>query len=250
MRNIQNVYRTYLDKDERAKIAPELEAILWNRIELAKPGSSIQMNFFDFYVSIAQSQMSVTKLFDMLVKNEPPKGITLDQDRRWQLILALSANGHNGAMKLISEEVKKDNSTIGKRMALAGRAAFPLKSQKEAMWKDLYTNRERTHSDLEEAGLRMENPNNPELSEAFSDMYFKKLTSMDWKANDDKVDVYFEAFFPHTVCTEAMKKKSQKYYEKAKNLTSIARRSWREAQDELNRCVKVRELLPAKTDRH
>lgn len=242
--NIRSVYVLYLDKEERAKIAPDLEALLWTRIEESKKGSSLQMSFFDFYVGIAQTEMSVTKLFDMLVKNSPPKGITLDQDRRWNVLLNLAANGHSQAMKLIEEEKVRDPSTMGKRMAFAGKAAFPDKAQKEMMWKDLFSNRELTHSDLEEAGVRMHHQNYPELSKPILETYFKKLTTMNWKDHDDKVDVYFESFFPHVVCSEELRQMSLRNLEKAKNLTSIARRSWSEAQDELNRCVKVRSRLP------
>lgn len=247
---LKSLYFSYLDKDERAKIAPEFEALLWNRMELAKPGSSLQMLFFDFFVNVAQTQMSVTKLFDILVKNEPPKGITLDQDRRWAVLMNLSSNGHNQAMKLISEELKRDPSVMGKRMALAGKAAFPSATQKKEMWKDLFTNKDLTHSDLEEAGARMHNPNYPEFSTPYLNDYFRRLASMDWKANDDKVDVYFETFFPHTLCTEELQKQSQTAFQRSKNLTTLAKRSWMEAQDELNRCVKVRKLLPPKSDRH
>ncbi len=246
--NLRSLYWLYLDKEERSKIAPDFEAVIWSRMEKVKAESSLQMSFFDFFVQVAQSQMSVNKLFDMLVKNTPPKGITLDQDRRWAVIMNLSSNGHNEAMKLIEEELKRDATTTGKRMALVGKAAFPLKSQKEMMWKELFTNKNLTHSDLEEAGARMHQPNYPELSKPFLETYFKKLTTMNWKDNDDKVDVYFEAFFPHSVCTEELKKMSQANLDKAKNLTSIAKRSWSEAQDELNRCVKVRQLLPPKSD--
>jgi aminopeptidase N len=246
--NLKALYLTYLDKDERAKLSTEFEALIWNRMELAKHGSSLQMSFYDFFVSVAQSPMSVSRLFDMLVKNEPPKGITLDQDRRWALILNLSVNGHTEAMKLVEEEKKRDQSTLGKRNAYSGRAAFPLKSQKEMIWKELFNNRELTHSDLEEAGIQMATPNNPELSKPFFEMYFKKVSTINWKDNDDKVDIYFESFFPHVNCSEELQKMSQRYLERAKNLTSIARRSWKEAQDELNRCVKVRKLLPTKSD--
>ena len=246
--NLKSLYAFYLDKEERAKFAPQLETLIWARMEKAKAQSSLQMSFFDFYVSIAQTPDSVNRLFDMLTKNTPPKGITLDQDRRWAVIMNLSTNGHAEAMKLLTEEVKRDPSTMGKRMAFVGKAAFPLKSQKDLMWKELFNNKNITHSDLEEAGMRMHGVNYPELSTPFLDAYFKKLTTMKWKDHDDKVDVYFEALFPHSVCTEELRKMSLKHLDQAKNLTSIARRSWSEAQDELSRCVKVRKLLPAKSD--
>ncbi len=248
--NLKSTYELYLDKEAREKMAPAFETLLWNRVESAKPGSSLQMSFYDFYVAVAQTSISVNRLYDMLMKNSPPKGITLDQDRRWSILMSLSAHGHPEAMKLIEEELKRDLSTFGKRMALVGRAAYPSKTQKELMWKELFTNKNLTHSDLEEAGSRMHGVNYPELSEPFLQAYFNRVTTLRWEDHDDKVDVYFEALFPRALCTEKFRDMSQKYLQKAKNLTSTARRSWSEAQDELARCVKVRQLLSVKSDRH
>jgi aminopeptidase N len=248
--HIKNVYELYLGKEQREKIAPRFEALLWNRVEQAKPGVSLQMSFYDFFVTVAQTEASVSRLFEILTKNNPPKGITLDQDRRWAILMNLSTNGHPEATKLMAEELKRDPSTLGKRMALAAKAAYPSKTSKEQMWNDVLTNKELTHSDLEEVGARMHGVNYPELSEAFLKPYFKWLTTLKWQDHDDKIDVYFEALFPHRLCTEKLRSMSQKYLGSAKNLTSTARRSWMEAQDELTRCVKVRQLLSSKSDGH
>lgn len=245
---LRMAFYLYLDKEERANLAPEFEAVILKRIEEAAKGSSIQMSFFDFFTGMAQTQMSVTKLFNMLIQNKPPEGIKLDRDRRWAIISNLAQNGHTEALKLIEEEKKRDPSVMGKRMALAATASFPDKDSKARMWKNLFTNKELTFSDLMEAGGRIHLGNYPELSGPFLKDFFQKLITLDWKKNDDKVDFYFESLFPLVVCSEEVRKMSQEYFDRAKNLSSLARRSWSEAQDELNRCVKVRKLLPLKTD--
>ncbi len=246
--HIKNVYELYLGPKERALIAPQFEALLWDRVEQARPGISLQMSFYDFFVTVSQSGPSVSRLYDILTKNAPPKGITLDQDRRWAILMNLSTNGHLEAMNLITAELKRDPSTFGKRMALAAQAAYPTKSNKEQMWKTILTNKDLTHSELEEIGARMHGVNHPELSESFLKAYFKRLTTVNWQEHDDKVDVYFEGLFPHRLCTEDLLKMSQRSLRSAKNLTSTARRSWMEAQDELTRCVKVRRLLSSKSN--
>jgi aminopeptidase N len=233
-------YFLYLTKKERAKIAPDLETVIWERIEKAGKGSSLQMTFFDFYLTIAQTPVSQQRIYDMLVKNTPPEGITLDQDRRWAAIINLAENGHAETQKLISDEVKKDSTTKGKRQALVARAAFPSKAEKKAMWKELFTNEDLTHSDLEEAGEKMFNPNHPEVGIPFVADYFKRISKMAWKSHDDVVDIYFEKLFPFPLCSKDVEKMSDAYYKKAQKLSSIARRGWREAQDELSRCVRVR----------
>ena len=54
------------------------------------------------------------------------------------------------------------------------------------------------------------------------------------------MEIFFEEIYPTQLCSKEVLKISQISLKKAKNLTTLARRSWSEAQDELNRCVKVR----------
>jgi aminopeptidase N len=240
-------YLTYLDKAERAKIAPHLEGILWDRVLSAPKGSSLQMTFFDFYLAIAQTPASQLKLYDLLVKNTPPEGITLDQDRRWVLVRNISRNGHTDAEKIIAQELKGDNTTSGNRNALAARAAIPLKSNKASIWKKLLTSKKLTYSDLKEAGKEIHGVNYPELSSPFLGDYFKTISQKHWDKADDLVDIYFERFYPKNLCTSDTLKMSERAFRKAKHLTSIAKRAWREAEDELKRCIKIRELSSSLT---
>lgn len=240
LRDLQ--YLTYLDPLERGKLAPSLEGILWDRVLNAKKGSSLQMTFFDFYLSIAQTPASQLKLYDLLVKNSPPEGITLDQDRRWVLIRNIARNGHTDAEKIIEQELKNDNTTSGNRNALAARAAIPLKSNKAKMWKKLLTSSKLTYSDLKEAGREIHGVNNPELSKPFMNDYFKAIAQKRWEKADDVVDIYFERFYPANLCTKETLAMSEKAFKKARGLTSIAKRAWREAEDELKRCISVRGL--------
>lgn len=236
-------YYLYLTKSERSEIAAKLEEIIFKRMMESEKGSSLQMSFFDFYVAIAQSPPDQKKLFEMLTKNTPPEGIVLDQDRRWSVISSLSSHGHPEAIKLIAAELKKDNSTIGKRNAFAARAAYPALEEKKKIWTEIYNNKNLTHSDKEEAGRRLHNPDAPELSRPFIDDYFRRIISMDWKSHDDVVDIYFERLYPLTLCSKEVLKQSEKGMKKAQKLSTLARRSWMEAQDELKRCVKVREMI-------
>lgn len=238
LRQVQ--YELYLSPSDRALLAPELEGIIWDRVTKASKGSSLQMTFFDFYLSVAQTLAAQEKLFDMLVKNSPPDGITLDQDRRWNLVINLARNNHAQAKTLIEEELKKDNTTTGKRQALVARAAIPVAAEKMNIWKQLMSGKNLTHSDMREAGREFFNANTPELGKPFVKEYFQRLRDMDWSKQDDYVEVWFESLYPQALCSNEVLKLSETHLNKARKLTSIARRAWLEAQDELSRCVKVR----------
>ncbi|WP_408096489.1 aminopeptidase N [Peredibacter sp. HCB2-198] len=239
---MKQTYQWYLTPAERAATAPEFEKVIWDRMTSAKPKSSAQMSFYDYYVGMAQTKESQERLHSILIKNEPPKGMTLDQDRRWAIILNLSINGHTDAEKLINEELKRDGSTLGKRTALAARSAIPTKANKSKMWTELFENKDFTYSDLEEAGRTFNGVNYPELTQIFVKDFFKRLSNFDWKLQDKKSEIYFENLFPFNLCAQEVLTMSEKHMKSAKKLTGLAKRGWMEAQDELARCVKVRKF--------
>lgn len=243
---MKQTYQWYLTPAERAAIAPEFEKVLWERMTNAKAKSSTQMSFYDYYVGVAQTKESQERLHTILIKNEPPKGMTLDQDRRWAIILNLSINGHTDAEKLITEELKRDGSTLGKRTALAARSAIPTQANKSKMWTDLFENKDFTYSDLEEAGRTFNGVNYPELTQTFVKDFFKRLSGFDWKQQDKKSEIYFESLYPFNLCSQEILSLSEKHMKSAKKLTGLAKRGWLEAQDELARCVKVRAFSTAK----
>ncbi len=240
---VKDQYQLYLTKAQRAEFAPRMEEVLWKRTLAAKAGSSLQMTFFDFYIASAQTEKSGAMLLEMIKKNTPPAGIVLDQERRWALILNLSQNGHPEALKLSQAELKKDKTTMGVKMDAVAHSSFPELKSKKNMWKRFYTDKKLPYSTFKESGSKIHTPNHPELSEPFVNEYFKKVTTMDWSSHDDVVDIYFEQLFPVKLCNEKTAKMSSSKLKGAKNLTSLARRSWLEAQDELERCVKVRNTM-------
>jgi aminopeptidase N len=237
---LRDQYFLYLNSNERSDLAKKMEEVLIKRVLAVKGSTSLQMNFFDFYVSVAQTQNSQVKLSGYLNGKDIPKGITIDQDRRWMIISTLATNGYAGVEKVIEEELKRDASTMGKRMAYAARAAIPNLKAKEIYWKDFFGKEKLSFSNFKEAAMRFNGPNQESLSNKFANDFFAKVTTLDWKQHDDDVEIYFEEIFPVQLCNGNILSLSEKSFKRAKNLTALARRSWMEAQDELSRCVKVR----------
>ena len=237
---LRDQYFHYLTVGQRNILAPEFERTLWSRVMKAKPGSSLQLSFFDFYISVAQTKDAMSRILTMIKKNEEPEGIKLDADRRWNLVKALASNGHPEASKIIDTEAKKDNSTMGKRMALASRTALPDIESKRENFNKMIRSEEISYSDFKEAAASFNPINYPEIGKIFVPEFFNHLATYDWHSHDDVVDVYFERLYPINQCDLETEKLSSQKMKAVKNMTSIVRKGWMEAHDELSRCVKVR----------
>jgi aminopeptidase N len=239
LRDFKLIYTNYLTKEERSALAPDFEKILWQRVNLSKPGSSTQISFFDTYISIAQSKEAQEKILKMLRNEDVPPGVGLDPERRWRLFRNLAINGHKEALALIDEAVKHDSSVLARIMSAGARAGFPDLKLKKEIFKKLFERTDAGYSELLQAAINFNNPNTPELTEQFVDEYFEKITNLDWSKNDDFAQMYF-VMFPGNLCTKRLEDLSSRKFKEAKNLTNLSRKYWLEAHDEMSKCVKVK----------
>ncbi|HAZ13420.1 MAG: aminopeptidase N [Bdellovibrionales bacterium GWA2_49_15] len=241
---VHSQYTTYLTPKQRALLALKFENLIWKRLEDSKPGSNGQLIFIDFFISIAQTKESLDRLAQFLEGKFALKGMELGPERRWSIIKALSRNGDPRAKELILAEEKRDPSTTGTRSAYAARVAFPNLADKTKYWNEFQLPKKLGYNLLDEGSAEFHHENFPEIAASFIKPFFKKVSTLDWKANDNLVSIYFENLFPSNLCTKDFLKESEAALKRSRNLTSLARRAWLEANDELIRCVKV--LNPAK----
>jgi aminopeptidase N len=231
----------HLTPPARLALAPRLERAVWARVRAEVAGSSAQMTFFDFFSAIAQTPDAVARIEGLLRGKGAPAGIVLDQDRRWTLVSVLAAAGSRNARALIDVEEKRDPTTAGRRHAYAARAALPELDAKRSVWEDFQEVDRVPFSSLRAAAGSFHGPNHPELSQPFVEPFFAAVTSIDWKANDGMVEIFLWHLFPHDLCSPELLRESQEHFGRAANLIPLARRAWLEANDELARCIAVRQ---------
>ncbi len=238
--SIKETYFTYLNPSERKNLAPKLEAVIWKHFEQSEQKSSKQMIYFDFYVAIAQSQDALSKLATLLNSKESPNGMVIDQDRRWSLLITLAEENYPEVLSLVAAEEKMDPSTAGKRSAYTAKASVPNLSNKNKYWEEFQKPESIPYSFLRSGSREFHHPNHPELSQPFAANFFKQVKALDWSKHDNLAEIYFENLFPAALCSKELLNQSQKEFKLTKNLTSLVQRHWLEANDELERCVKVR----------
>jgi aminopeptidase N len=234
-------YSRTLTASERRTLAPRFEQTIWSRMESAAPGSSEQMIFFDFYPTIAQTPAAIARIAGWLDGKGVPKGIVVDQDRRWAIVTALAAAGEPRAAQRIAAEETRDASTAGRRNAYAARAAIPDLASKQRYWRDFHEPERVPLSSLRAAASQFHQPDHPELSQPFVAPLFETAQSTDWRANDNLVEIYLRALFPQGLCSPELLRESEAQLARAQHLIPIARRAWLESNDELSRCIAVRE---------
>lgn len=240
VRDFRQIYTNFLSVAERAAIAPELEKILWQRVQTTTPGSSLQNLLFDIYTYLAQSKETISRLKEMSDGKNLPDGIKLDPERRWRLYKSIASKGHPEAIKLIENEMNFDPSMLAKTSGIGAKASFPdIKIKQDIFRRILNPNGGMNYSELIQAAQNFNNPDYPELNRQFVDEYFKAMTSLKWESLDDFVMIGF-ILFPGSLCTKEVEDISARNLKKATNLSTLAKKAWLESHGELSRCVKIR----------
>lgn len=110
--------------------ADRLEETAYKSLVSARAGSDLQKDWFGRYVQSARSPRHLKVLWGALHGKNPFKGLEIDEDRKWAMIVALSEKAYPGAFKFAQEEAKKDNTERAKKSLISADAARPVKSVK------------------------------------------------------------------------------------------------------------------------
>lgn len=123
----------YLPPQIRERWITKIETSLTARMQVAAAGSDAQQLWWDSYVRLASSPKAVVVLRSALNGRSLPRGLRLDQDRRWSVIQQLCRKQAESCEAMVMAELKRDHSDWAESSALAARALAPDKTMKERL---------------------------------------------------------------------------------------------------------------------
>ncbi|MCB0363251.1 MAG: ERAP1-like C-terminal domain-containing protein, partial [Bdellovibrionales bacterium] len=128
----------YLPKDSEKEVTfynrfvSKLEGIIWQQLLKAKPNSEHQKIWLLSFIETARTPNGLNHLNQLLSGKVKLKGLPIDQDKRWEIIVKLASFNFRNSEILIAEEAKRDPSSSGKLGMLSAQASIPLLANKES----------------------------------------------------------------------------------------------------------------------
>ncbi|MBI2501406.1 MAG: aminopeptidase N [Deltaproteobacteria bacterium] len=223
-------------------ILKKLEEIAWLHLLSATAGSDHQKFWFDSYVRLALSSKAKENLKKILAEKIKLSGFTPDQDRRWAIVLELNAAGHAEQELLLEEELKRDPSEQGQKMALASRAARPTTSKREWLEKILSPDDSMT---LARQRIVMEHlfpAQQKKLRGESASLFFEKLPTLIEKRDSLFMRSFVRSLVP-AVCTEKSSQEISGFLQKSPELPPTVLKGLQEAYQENERCRTVQKRL-------
>ncbi|MGH8498763.1 MAG: ERAP1-like C-terminal domain-containing protein, partial [Methylococcales bacterium] len=219
----------------------KIENFLWRRLQEAEAGSDSQKLWLDAYVVSARSKTALGNLVDVMQGKVRLKQFVLDQDRRWNVIVAIGTLDVTQGNLWRSRELARDHSSDGVIRGIAAEAALPSLEMKQAWFKKIVTAGETIPLAQLKAAMRNLFPaNQSRFRAAFSTEFFSQL-----KGELEKKDVEFigpfAASLAPTLCTPASVQGLHQFIAENHGLRPVVLKTLRIGEQEDQRCVRVRE---------
>lgn len=146
-RQITTAAHGYLCEKESQKVTENTQKSLWELIQKAQPGSDAQFQLLETYLTLAKGDEFVKHAQALLSGEITLKDLTIDNNLRWALLIALARAGAL-TNEQIDSELKKDETTQNREFAYCARASRPTVDTKKWAWNEALTNTALTNSQL------------------------------------------------------------------------------------------------------
>lgn len=128
----------YLSPGNADTVRGEAADALWALVELAEPASDAQLQLVKSFTRIATSAAHADILAGLFDSSVQLRGLTIDTDLRWELVIALAAAGRASDADIASA-LALDDTAKGAQQAATARAARPDADLKAEAWRAVAT---------------------------------------------------------------------------------------------------------------
>ncbi len=196
--------RLYTAEALRRETCDRVAERWWGLAEKAPAGSDLQLQAVRGFFGFARTPDHVKRLRGLLDGELALDGLTIDTDRRWELVGAIAAtdaDGSAGSAGLIDAELARDETATGQRAAAAARAARPDQAAKEAVWQAVMGG-ELTNAVQASTIGGFGRSHDPELLAPFTVRYFDALLPV-WRSRTlEMAEQIVVGLYPATLVTQ------------------------------------------------
>jgi aminopeptidase N len=173
--------------------------------------------------------------------DDPPEGLSVDQEMRWAVAVRMAALGMDEADARLSAERERDPSDRGDRAMATAAASRPTEAAKEDAWERLHSSGYPSLALAMAAARGFFVRHQRDLVEPYVGRFFDGLPAVfaDWEAEAAKA--YFRALFPWHRIEEDTREAVQRVIGVADG--PMLRRLLVETDDDLRRALKCREVV-------
>jgi len=237
----------FLSGEQRKKFATHVESFYRQQFNKASAGSDFQLIWYNHYLNAIHNRAGLNWAHRVLAGKENPKGMELDQERRWDLILVLARNGAKDARELIAAELENDSTDIGQKTAITAEVSIPDAATKKE-WLEKIANGSMPVPKLKPSMGAFYLLGQEELTANATDTYFDtvaRLSASLQKTDEQLLTRFAWGMFP-PFCEEQLVQRATDFLSSHSNLHPAAVKAIKIGRQQAERCIRARTLaMPA-----
>lgn len=195
---------SYVAPARRAETLEQVADSLWGLALDAAPGSDRQFQFVKAFAQLAATEVQLDTVLQILEERAPLKGLDIDTDLGWELLISLAAGGRATAEE-IEAALADDRTASGQQSAAHARAALPTRAAKDAAWASVFDEAGLPNAIVRASGLGFTRAHDLALLEPYVERFFDSLTEV-WESRSHAiVEEIVDGFYPAPLANETLR---------------------------------------------
>ena len=170
----------------------------------AAPGSDLEFQFVKAFAQLASTSDQLDSVLEILEERSALKGLDIDTDLGWELLISLAAGGRATAEE-IDAALADDRTASGNQSAAHARAALPTAADKQRAWASIFDEAGLPNAIVRASGLGFLRAHDPALLTPFIAPFFDSLLGI-WESRSHAiVEEIVDGFYPSPLANEALR---------------------------------------------
>ena len=189
----------------------------------AAPGSDLEFQFVKAFAQLASTQDQLDSVLEILEERSALKGLDIDTDLGWELLISLAAGGRATAEE-IDAALADDRTASGNQSAAHARAALPTAADKQRAWASVFDEAGLPNAIVRASGLGFLRAHDPALLTPFIAPFFDSLLSI-WESRSHAiVEEIVDGFYPSPLANEELRAATAAWLEANQDAAPALRR--------------------------
>jgi aminopeptidase N len=220
----------------------EVEYLFYSLLNNAKAGSDEQKLWYSQFLRTVESKENLQTLEDILDEKITFKGLKIDQDKRWNLVVALNKYQAGQYLKKLDDEKLKDQSDSGVKNAILAEVIRPEADIKKKWFDVIVNNPEKLKlSTLRYIMFGLFPAEQKEFHTPYKEQILKHVIKLN-EGTDLRMLSGFTGLIP-TTCTSISQKELSGLVEEFKDMKPQALKRVKSKHEAIERCLKVLKQL-------
>jgi len=234
---------TRLEQKDYSDIYAQVENLYLRLLEKAEPGSDFQKLWYSRYVSVSKTSQHLKNLSDVLFGEKSFEGLTIDQDKRWNIVAKLNRYQYGNYQALLTAEQAKDNSDTGVKNAIYSEVIRPEAEVKEKWFNVIINNPDKLKLSTLRYIMYGMFPSEQEALEApYKEKIIAHIPTLNAGSDLSLLGSFVGNMLPSS-CTAESEASLAKLVEEYKEMKPQVLKSVKARHQNVGRCIKALKLL-------